>query len=519
MYRELAAILAQNLPQMDETYAIGKTIGQRPEKGAAVAAAAYLQANFPDYTGFSPRNVRRMRDFYRTCENDEPLLRLAMKIGWTLNVVIMEAELTRDERKWYLEQALCRGWSKTQLLNAIRSGIDSTEHAMHIQNNPAIITAKKANLKSELAKANIYLAPHENFADNERIRFGFDQSDLQQYMRSNLHWDPQVIDNDALAIWETHMRRQGNYSEYCGTGAQLPVFVTTNTRLIGIALKFREDRAATPSLYGWKQNRLPVITDIRLTCRLWSPANDSERMSLLYLTANAVAAKRPTKRYLNSIREFAIQLGQQAPEYSDICLSAYFDDMVTDTILNHTMGDEDNLDINSFASSIAELSEWKAREQEKITSQVIAERDSVSNELKNQTQSIINGAVESGQKLLGWRKTALWFVVKWPVTVTVIFSAITAGISLIIGNWHPMWAISIPAILKIVEICGASNFVSKPLTKWLFPKIDASISKRISKKLRKVEQPHKDTIIRRILTSILSTDLTTKLPLRRQWRH
>ena len=51
-----------------------------------------------------------------------------MKIGWTLNVVIVEAALARDERKWYLEQALCRGWSKTQLLNSIRSGIDSTEH-------------------------------------------------------------------------------------------------------------------------------------------------------------------------------------------------------------------------------------------------------------------------------------------------------------------------------------------------------------------------------------------------------
>ncbi|MFR7893920.1 MAG: hypothetical protein ACLU38_07400 [Dysosmobacter sp.] len=36
--------------------------------------------------------------------------------------------LARDERKWYLEQVLCRGWSKTQLLNTIRSGIDSTEH-------------------------------------------------------------------------------------------------------------------------------------------------------------------------------------------------------------------------------------------------------------------------------------------------------------------------------------------------------------------------------------------------------
>lgn len=46
MYRELAAILPQNLPQMDEVYAIGKVISQRPEKGTAVVAAESLQANF-----------------------------------------------------------------------------------------------------------------------------------------------------------------------------------------------------------------------------------------------------------------------------------------------------------------------------------------------------------------------------------------------------------------------------------------------------------------------------------------
>ena len=371
-------------------------------------------------------------------------------------------------------------------------------YAIRVQNNPAIMTAKKASLTNELANANIYLSPHETFTDNERIRFGFDQSDLQRYMRNNLPWDPQVIDNDALAIWETHMRRQGDYSEYCGTRAQLPVFVTTNSRLIGVALKFREDRSRTPSVYNWKRNRLPVITDIRLTCRLWSPSDHSERMSLLYLTANAVAAKRPTKRYLNSIRELAIQLGKQAPGYSEICLPAYFDDTVTDTILKHTMGEEDKLNINSFATSIAELSEWKVKEQEEFTNQVIAERDGVSDELKHQTQSIIDSAVESGRKLLGWRKAALWLVVKWPVTATVIFSAITACVSLIIGNWHPMWGISIPTILKIIETCSASNFVGKPLAKWLLPKIDASINKRIAQDIRKSEQPYKDTIIQQI---------------------
>ena len=119
MYRELTASLTQNLLQMDEVYAIGKAISQRPEKGAAVAAAEFLQANFPDRTGFSPRNVRRMRDFYKVYENDQTLLRLAMKIGWTLNVVIMEAELTSVQRISCLQRAAAERLSKKKLLEII----------------------------------------------------------------------------------------------------------------------------------------------------------------------------------------------------------------------------------------------------------------------------------------------------------------------------------------------------------------------------------------------------------------
>ena len=121
MYREVAEILTQNLPQMEEIHAIGKAVSRRPEKGAAVAAAEFMQANFPDRTGFSPRNVRRMRDFYKVYENDEPFLRLAMKIGWTLNVVIMESELTMDARRWYLRKANTGGLSKAALLRMIES--------------------------------------------------------------------------------------------------------------------------------------------------------------------------------------------------------------------------------------------------------------------------------------------------------------------------------------------------------------------------------------------------------------
>ncbi len=156
MYRELAAILAQNLPQMDEIHVIGKAISQRPEKGAAVAAAEFLQANFPDRTGFSPRNVRRMRDFYRTYENDQTLLRLAMKIGWTQNVVIMESELTNAQRISCLQRTAAEKLSKKKLLEIILNGafaekpIDEPDEICYNITNTSEDGANQAQFESPL---------------------------------------------------------------------------------------------------------------------------------------------------------------------------------------------------------------------------------------------------------------------------------------------------------------------------------------------------------------------------------
>ncbi len=44
-----------------------------------------------------PRNLRRMRDFYRMYGDAPELLAAAMRLNWTQNVVIMEAGLTMDE--------------------------------------------------------------------------------------------------------------------------------------------------------------------------------------------------------------------------------------------------------------------------------------------------------------------------------------------------------------------------------------------------------------------------------------
>ena len=94
--------MAADLPQMKLYCGIGRLASGRPEKGAAVAAAEYRHSVYPATAGFSPRNLRRMRDFYRTYESDPKVMADTMTISWTQNIVILEAELTFQEKSWYI---------------------------------------------------------------------------------------------------------------------------------------------------------------------------------------------------------------------------------------------------------------------------------------------------------------------------------------------------------------------------------------------------------------------------------
>ena len=124
MFAELDALMAAKLTQMKLYCEIGRLVSGRPEKGAAVAAAEYLQSRYPEASGFSPRNVRRMRDFYRLYKNSPQLMEQALRLNWTQNVVVMEANLSMEQRAWYLRACGEYKWSKSEL----QSQIDGSAH-------------------------------------------------------------------------------------------------------------------------------------------------------------------------------------------------------------------------------------------------------------------------------------------------------------------------------------------------------------------------------------------------------
>ncbi len=119
MFATLESVMKADLPQMELYCEIGKAVCAHSEKGAAVAAAEFIKEQYPDMTGFSPRNVRRMRDFWQLYSGTPELLGEALHLNWTQNVVIMEAELPAEERRWYIRQATARNLSKAELLRMI----------------------------------------------------------------------------------------------------------------------------------------------------------------------------------------------------------------------------------------------------------------------------------------------------------------------------------------------------------------------------------------------------------------
>ena len=112
MFAALDALMAAQLPQMELYREIGRLVSGRAEKGAAVAASEYLQMTCPDVEGFSPRNVRRMRAFYAAYEKTPEIMRLAMHLGWTQNVAILEGCGSSEERAWYNRSVHHFGWNK-----------------------------------------------------------------------------------------------------------------------------------------------------------------------------------------------------------------------------------------------------------------------------------------------------------------------------------------------------------------------------------------------------------------------
>ena len=105
---------------------IGKIVSEKTAtdgwgKSTVSALAKYLQANIPASTGFSERNIWRMKQFYETYKDNEKLSPLVAEIPWTNNLLIMTACKTNEAKEFYIKACIENHYSKRELERQIDS--------------------------------------------------------------------------------------------------------------------------------------------------------------------------------------------------------------------------------------------------------------------------------------------------------------------------------------------------------------------------------------------------------------
>lgn len=124
--QRLHIVQSANVQMIMLYWSIGRQILLKQDQqgwGAKVIErlAIDLKKEFPEMSGFSPRNLKYMRKFAQSWSDVAIVQRTVAQIPWRSNIALLDKLDCIDERTWYASQALQQGWSRDILCLNIES--------------------------------------------------------------------------------------------------------------------------------------------------------------------------------------------------------------------------------------------------------------------------------------------------------------------------------------------------------------------------------------------------------------
>ena len=157
---QYAALKAVNKELIDLYWDIGKLIVDRQEgetwgKSVVEQLAKDLQAEFSGISGFSARNIWRMRNFYLSYYANEKLSPMVTEISWTHNLLIMGKCKDDLERELYIRMTRKFGWTKNVLTHQIEN--QTYKKTLLNQTNFEMTVAEEYRNQAKLAVKDDYV--------------------------------------------------------------------------------------------------------------------------------------------------------------------------------------------------------------------------------------------------------------------------------------------------------------------------------------------------------------------------
>jgi len=174
---QVKAALAVNQELVLLYWQIGQDILQRQQEegwGTKVVdrLAQDLKMEFPEMTGFSPRNLKYMRAFAEAYPAEAIVHQLGAQIPWKHNCTILDKLKAPEQRAWYIQKTIENGWSRTVLIYQIDTDLYSRQGGA-LTNFQQVLPAPQSDLAQSLLKSEYnleFLALREKILERDLER-------------------------------------------------------------------------------------------------------------------------------------------------------------------------------------------------------------------------------------------------------------------------------------------------------------------------------------------------------------
>ena len=112
-----------------------------------------LKLEFPNITGFSIRNLKYMKKIAEEYPDFEFVQQFVAQIPWGHNIILLDKVKDIEERKWYINQSIINGWSRSLLMMQIESKLYQRQViAKKVTNFPMTLPDMQSDLAIQTLK-------------------------------------------------------------------------------------------------------------------------------------------------------------------------------------------------------------------------------------------------------------------------------------------------------------------------------------------------------------------------------
>lgn len=110
-----------------------------------------LRITFPEMKGFSSRNLKYMRKFADEYQEQQIVQEVLAQLTWYHNTTLLDKVSDKEEREFYIKEAITNGWSRNMLVHNIESDL-YVRSKEKISNYDLVLPPKHSDLAKSFLK-------------------------------------------------------------------------------------------------------------------------------------------------------------------------------------------------------------------------------------------------------------------------------------------------------------------------------------------------------------------------------